>query len=150
MPSKSYRYVVVFIFGLVAFLNATQIPVKSLEQRLQRASHVVIGLVTGLDVLDEAGVVVETPNSDAQKLRCRITFETKETLKSDTNQVPKSVTFSYQNKFHKTVRSERDKFINRRMIFLLVGPNFGPVDDWQFAEYPEQEAEVRKLLKSQK
>ena len=148
---KIYLNIIVSILAIVALpCKATQIQGKSLDQRLPDADHIVVGVAKNLEVIGFDGKVISDPEADATGLKCRLTIEVSEVIKSEVSPFPKSITVTYQNKWHKRVRPEREAFVGRKVIYLLRGKDFAPVDQYQFVESIDDQNKIMELLKKPK
>ncbi len=107
-------------------------------------------MATKLEVLDQNGTVLSDLKADATGLRCRLTVEIEKNINSSDIPLPKSITVTYQNKWHKTIESETKSFVGKKMIYLLKGKDFAPVDHFQFVESVENADKIRELIEAQK
>jgi hypothetical protein len=132
--------------------HATQIPFRDLTNLVAEADCVLIGTVTGVDMVDGKGHSVTNdaartgPGSDNQ-LRLHIQVTEDGVLATATNPAPSRLTIPLWPLWHDTLGNRTMEAKGKTFIFLLKGIEFTPVYQGLFMRDPSERSVIEELLK---
>jgi len=114
-----------------------------------RADHIFVGTVQKVEVVDAQTNVVATPPSPLERgMRLRLTVKPEKAwIRTSLKKLPPEVQVTYDiGKFTLSYEAEKEHYLNKEFVFLLVGQDFSPVAFLSFAEPKEQLAAIMKIL----
>ncbi len=130
-------------------LATSMSPRPPLKDRVMKADHIFLATVQKVEVLDARTNVVTTPPSPLERgTRLRLTVKPETTwIRTPLKNLPPEVQVTYDiGKFILSYDGEKEHYLNKEFVFLLVGQKFSPVAFLSFAESKEQLPTIMKIL----
>lgn len=148
------KWLSALIFSLAA-ASALAAPAKELtmEEMAAQADHILVGVVTGADMIDGSGNQVldeKAMTGPGQNHTIRLQIQVDKTLVSNVKKVPKvvmvpldpSVPFSLGQ-----IKSAHSTHHNDPFLVLLKGPQFEPIQPGRFGQPLSSKAAVLKAYR---
>lgn len=147
-----------WLFALVcsiAAVSALAAPAKeiTMEEMASQADHILVGVVTGADMIDDGGNQVTDEHAmtgPGQKHTIRLQIQVDKVLVSNVKKVPKTlmvpldpaVPFSLGQ-----IKSAHATHHNDPFLVLLKGPQFQPIQPGRFGQPLKSKAAVLKIYR---
>lgn len=130
---------------------ATQVAEASLEEIVASSDYVVVANIERVDMIDGKGRPVTDPEArtgPGLDNQIRFHLRVKEALFARPGAVPPTVIVPLWTMWHYSLGIMQEQASKQDSIFLLNGERFEPAYPSGFARSMDEEARIRKLLKS--